>query len=257
MTSRSRASRVASLVVGLAVAAPAVASPAGINLFWNDCSIGPTAATNRTFACDTNAGAHVMVASFDPPAGITRLVGSSAVIDLRSTAQELPSWWQLYGGGCRDGAMSVLFTPTTPPTCFDYWSGGAMGGITFAAPFGGDPQRMRIMASFGIPEPLAGAVEPGNEYYAFRLMFDTRTTIGTEACGDCLAPMCIELKAIWLYQPEGDISYSVCNPSSSNFVTWQSALNCPGFPHPPPPPEECAATPTVRRTWGLIKGLYR
>jgi len=41
---------------------------AGINAYWSNC--GPGNSTFRSFACNTNAGTHDIVASFVPPDGL-------------------------------------------------------------------------------------------------------------------------------------------------------------------------------------------
>jgi len=240
--------------VGLLLFTASSALGAGMDLYWNECP--PLGSMNRSFACNTNAGANVMVASFDPPAGITKLVASSAVIDLRSASSPLPSWWHLQPGGCRDGSLSVSFSPPAPFSCADYWSAGATGGFTYTVGFGGDPTSARIVVSFGMPEALAGPVTPGTEYQAFRLTLDNSTSVGTEACTGCNDPTCIILNELTLYQPSGLGDYRICNPLNGNFIMWQGGAigggGCPGADYQYP-----CSTPVLDRTWGQIKGLYR
>ena len=51
------------LISGVLLALTAtVASAAGINLYWNDCSVGGS--TNKAFACASNAGTNSMVLSY-------------------------------------------------------------------------------------------------------------------------------------------------------------------------------------------------
>ena len=239
---------------GLSLFVPS-AQGAGINLSWNNCaSDGGT--SNQSFACHTNVGQNVLVASFDPPPGITKLVGSSAVIDLMIEASPLPAWWQLAAGGCREGGLQLDLNPVGTLNCIDYWSGAAGGSLSYLE-VGGSPARARINLSCEIPEALSGPVEAGNEYYDFRLRLLHTKTVGTGACGGCSETVCLALTTVWLYQPSGMGDHALCNPAVNSWVTWQgpSSFGCPPADLPPPP--ECSATTTVRRTWGMIKGLYR
>lgn len=106
----------------------ALASPAmalGINLFWNDCGLGPTAATNRDFACDTDDGSHLLVGSFDPPPGLTRVVGMAAIVDIASESCPMADWWQFKNAGtCRRTAFSATAAPLAGQiACADPWQG--------------------------------------------------------------------------------------------------------------------------------------
>ena len=241
--------------IGLLLTAASSTFAQGINLYWNDCSQGGL--TNRNFACNSNSGSNAMVASFDPPNGITKLVGSSALIELQTASTPLPSWWQLSASGCRAGSLRLDLSAPASGFCFDYWSSAAMGSFAYLAGADANPSRARITVSFGIPEAMAGAVETGTEYYAFRLIMDNSNSVGPGACTGCLAPACIVLTAMWLYQPAGLANYRICNPHTSNYVTWQGGaiggIGCPPVDQPWP----CDATPALRRSWGLVKGLYR
>lgn len=224
----------------------------GINLSWNDC--GFSGGENRNFACNSNFGENVMVASFDPPSGITKLVGSSATLELQTTSTPLPSWWQLASGGCREGALRLELAAPASPNCVDYWSSAAAGSFSYVG--GGAANRARITVSFGIPEALAGPVDAGTEYYAFQLIFNNAKSVGAGSCPGCFDPTCIVLTSIWLYQPPG-AGDQLCNPHTRNWVTWQPTIvGCPGG-HEPRLSGDCGATPAIHRTWGLIKTLYR
>jgi hypothetical protein len=189
------------------------------------------------------------VCSFDPPDGVTKLTGASAWIDI--IANSMPNWWQ-FSGGCRDGALRLSFDPGS---CSDPWSGAAVGSLTYQVGINGRSGLARVTVSLGIPESMAGPVEPGTEYSAFRLVIDNRHTVGT--CADCYYPMCIGFIGIWLHQPAGMTDHLVCTPLQSELATWQGGavteFGCPGTPFP----WQCNVTPKARRTWGQIKSLYR
>lgn len=153
--------------------------------------------------------------------------------------------------------MRLELTAPTTFACVDYWSGAATGAFTYVGGFVGAMNRARITVSFGIPEVMAGPVEAGTEYYAFQLVMNNQKTVGDAACTGCLYPTCIALGAMWLYQPAGLGDHLLCVPRAghSNFVEWQGPiLDCPPAHSPP---GDCNAAPAVRRSWGLIKGLYR
>ncbi len=78
------------LAAALLMAHAPNAMAAGINLFWNDCSLGVTATTNRSFACDTNIGNNVITTSFDPPPEIDLLNGLNQILDLQSAITPRP-----------------------------------------------------------------------------------------------------------------------------------------------------------------------
>jgi hypothetical protein len=242
------------LLVTLFLALPASAFATGINLYWNDCPLGDGARTNQNFACDTNAGASTLVASFEPPFGITKLVAASAVIDIEWNGSTVPSWWRPDAGECRDGSLSVSFLGQASGSCADYWS-NATGDLLFVhAPYG-DPNNVRIVVTWSIPEAMAGPVLQGNEYYAFQLVFDHSKTTGDSACVGCNVPACIVITEITLYQPPGLGDYRVCYVLNSQFATWQGgAVGGPGCP---PVDQPQCITPAVNRTWGQIKGIYR
>ena len=241
----------------LMTAAAGVSSADGINLAWNEC-LGAGGLTNRSFACNTNIGINAMVASFDPPAGISKLLGGSAVLHLMSASPTLPSWWQLGAGGCREGALRLDLNAPAPLGCADYWSGAAVGSINYEPGFDGHPYRARITLSWGIPEALAGPVDADAEYYAFQVIVTNRYSVGSGSCAGCLDPACIGFTSLWLYQPAGLGDYALCMPLIGTLVTWQGGAGyCPPADGPSPFPPECGATPVIRRSWGLIKTLYR
>jgi hypothetical protein len=236
------------LISGVLLALTAtVASAAGINLYWNDCSVGGS--TNKAFACASNAGTNSMVLSYDPPAGLSLLVGINGILDLQSAQNPLPAWWDMFNAGtCRAAALSqnVVF-PTG--NCFDYWAGGGAGGITAYIPTG--TNRRRIGTSFSGNEATSGPFDAGTEYYAMNVNISNVKTAGLGACAGCTDPVCVVLNELLLSQPNGTPggSPAVTSPLTSNFVTWQGGqIAAPGCP---------AATPTVNRTWGQVKSIYR
>lgn len=244
--------RILSIGCGLIFLAASSASASGVNLSWNDC--GVVGLQNQNFVCNTNSGVPFrMYASFDPPDGITRLIGGLAVIDFDRESASVPSWWQLNNpGACRENSLTLDFG--FPFTCVDYWAGAATGALSYQVGFCGYSSVARLYVSFGKPEALAGPVEAGTEYYAFSIGLDRAKTVGPGACGGCPEAVCIVLSHMKLHQAPGLGDHLLSNPRDRNFVTWQGGVlggQCPGYPLP----QEC--TPTLRSTWGQIKSLYR
>ncbi|HKQ59069.1 MAG TPA: hypothetical protein VJY35_14495 [Candidatus Eisenbacteria bacterium] len=256
MTCCSR--HICAAILMLTAAVPA-ASAAGIDLAWNDCFVeGGT--FNRSFACNTNSGSNTMVVSFNPPDGIGVVVGGTAVIDLISATSALPSWWLLGPGGCREGALRLEFG-TMSQGCPDPWAGSATGTYSYTVGPEGRSDVARIVVSWTVPDAQAVQLEPGWEYFAFRLVLDNVNTLGG-GCSGCQVPICIGLNAMCLHRAGGMSTYPIYNPLNNNLITWQGGAipgGCPGTDGPGPhfPPYDCLATPVINRSWGHIKGLYR
>lgn len=240
------------LITGVLLALTAsVASAAGINLYWQGCSADAGVTTNRNFACASNTGnAGTMTASFDPPAGLSDVNGNNLILDLQTAAPALPPWWDmsnLNAGFCRNAISGN--TVFAGGGCADPWGGGSPGISAYIRNFGGNANRVRIGGSISV---AAGAPAPdGAEYYSLNINISNTKTVGSPNCAGCNEPVCIVLNEIKITQPSGTTGGSpqVTNPLTSNFVTANGGAvggaGCPG------------ATPTVNRTWGQVKSIYR
>jgi hypothetical protein len=252
--------------VALAGFAPRASMAAGVNLGWSDC--GPAGQVDRTFACGTNAGTNLMVGSFDPPVPLTQVVAIEAVVDLISQSLTLPDWWKVKNppgklGFCRNGALTGNADFTGGPfTCVDLFAGGASGGIgAMLYPFPANPNLTtgsfadslrwaRINMVYAIPQPGPTlAVDPGIQYYAFKLSVSNAKSTGVGSCAGCAEPVCIVLNQIRLSQPLGVGNFDVTTPiaGQTRTITWQGG----------PGQSTCDLVPTRRATWGQIKSLYR
>ena len=234
------------LITGVLLAlAATVASAAGVNVSWTDC--GAAGQQNRAFACNSNAGSNVMVSSFDPPAGLSKVTGINLIWDLQSASDPLPAWWDLFNpGACKSGP--TLNTVFANASCTDYFLAAGAGGITAYLNTGSN--KRRIGGSWSANEADAGPVTPGTEYYAVNVVFSNAKTVGTGACAGCQDGVCIVLNDVLISQPAGTAggSPAVTNPRERNFITWQGGAiggGCPG------------ATPAINKTWGQVKSIYR
>lgn len=238
----------------LLVAAPAMS--AGVNLAWDNCR-GGGGASNKLFACNTNAGSNTLVASVVAPSGI----GSWNAFEVEiywifDSAQ--PAWWQLRNqtpqpGQCRNGALSVNALSAGLSGCTDPYNGLGVGGIgTYQngpnIPAGEDfPPALnlaRLLLVLAVPDGHEVPLTPDVEYFAAKVVITNAKTVGLDACAGCPLRSKILLTGVRISQPAGAPggNPSVINPASfgSNYVWWQD-----GF------------TPTRSTTWGHVKALYR
>ncbi len=243
------------MLIALSAASTAMAA-AGISLAWTDCR-SDGGLSNKAFACASNVGTNVLVASYVAPAGVTGLSGNELVLDLISTTSPLPAWWLLKNtGSCRQTALSTNFTaPATALNCVDYWVGQASGGVgayTQVAPAGGWSIGAGVMAqhariTIAIATPSLAPLTAGTEYFSANIVVSNAKTVGTGACAGCTDPVCIVLNSINLTQAVGVGDFAVSAPVSAggNMVTWQGTG------------ADCSAVPVRNTTWGAVKSLYR
>lgn len=228
----------------------ATARAAGINLYWNDCSTGGAATTNRDFACDSNVGFNDLYISYDPPPEITLAVGVEITIDLQSSASVLQDWWQFRNAGsCRLTALTFL--PSAPSSCPDPWLGQGVGALAAYQLTSSNPSiplnGARILAVMAVAEGTT--LVAGTEYFGGVIRISNAKTVGPTACGGCSTPVCIVLSRVALVPPGAPTGTPLFIPLTNNFVGWQGGtaggLTCFG------------ATPALNHTWGQIKSVYR
>ena len=236
----------------LALTAAVASAQGGINLAWSRCYGEQVAVTNRTFACTTNSGTNLAVASFIPPADVAALNGNELVFDLQSSTATLPAWWAFKNTGtCRLSSLTVNFTTNASDVvCVDEFAGAGAGGIgAYNIGYGGNPARARLTVAIAVPASAIAIVTAGTEYFAMNLAINNLKSTGTGSCAGCLTPVCLVFNSIKLTQPVGLGDTTIGNPAGGNFVTWQGgAIGGGGCP---------AATPTHNTTWGAVKSLYR
>ena len=109
-------------------------------LRWDNC-LGDGGAYNKAFACDTNSGEDVLVASFRLGQTAVQVNGLEIAVDITVIGATLPSWWGYGTGACRQGSLNASFTaPVTSSACVDAWtSRQAAGGISYVYPYSGYP----------------------------------------------------------------------------------------------------------------------
>ncbi|HKQ58534.1 MAG TPA: hypothetical protein VJY35_11760 [Candidatus Eisenbacteria bacterium] len=237
------------LITGVLLALTAsLASAAGLNMYWTDC--GPAGATNRTFSCTTNTGNHDIFMSFDPPQAIPQLTGNNQFIDLQSAGAALPDWWQFKNAGtCR--ALNASTPSIGPGSCADTWGGQDSPGIAAYLVTANTPSmapnRARLIGSVAVPGAAATPVAPGTEYYSMAIRINSGKTVGSPACAGCQTAVCLVLNDLTLSDINAN-TYTVNTVLTSNFITWQGQIGGAGCP---------GTVPTVNKTWGQVKSIYR
>ncbi len=232
----------------------AAAGPGGLNLSWTDC--GAAGTQNAVFSCANNVGTDILVGSYVTPCCAESVLANEIVVDLQTAGGTLAAWWSMRGSaplGCRSSSLAQSGDFTVAPfnislACYDYWQGGASGGVSMDAPVG---NRARIKALEGVPtgSPLIQPLAEGTQVYSFQLKINHAKTVGTGSCAGCQTPVCIVLNSIKLNQtlltPGGDKFISA--PALRSFVTYQGG-----------PGGDCyGSTPAKNTTWGGVKALYR
>src|SRR5262245_26757182 len=102
--------------LSLALSSAALAS--GIALNWGAC-VADGGVSNIDFACNTNAGFHALVPSFQLDAPLTNVLSVTGTIDIVSETAALPAWWDL--DICRSGSIGTLRTSIAPSLC-TFWN---------------------------------------------------------------------------------------------------------------------------------------
>jgi len=228
----------------------ALAGAGGLNLGWGDCQ-GLPATLNRTFACNTNAGTiNSLVGSYLAPSFVTAASANEIVVDIQSGGATLPAWWGMRASGtCRTTASLLINLDFTggPFTCFDYWGGGASGGISEDPPVG-NRARIKLLGALPAGSPSITGIAEGTETYSFKMNVNNAKTVGLCSCAGCLEGVCLVLNSIKINQAGGVGDKFVSAPATRNFATWQGGI----------PSTDCyGATPAKNTTWGSVKALYR
>ncbi len=238
--------RVAILLLATLAPLPAHAGRAdvaGISLSWNACIDDAAASGDKRFACDTNdAGAPFrLVASVVPDANISGIIGVQTILVYAASDSTIPDWWAIGAGGCRVGSITqeAPLASTAGGTCAAWLAPGLSFGSLTSKPVS---LGLMITAEWDDPSGTTSAVLAGHRYVANILDIDqTHTVVDAGAdpvCAGCATHMDIALAMISFVRATDSWSYVL--PSGSKSVTWQGP-----------------SVPTVNKTWGAIKAMYR
>ncbi len=244
-------------VLMLIGASAAFAVAPGLNIGWTtDGGCWPESGTAlKTFACTSNSGSAVMVASFAIGSDMADFTALGAILDGQSETASLPDWWQLFNtGSCRSTSLtcSADFTGSPQTACTDPFLGAATGAIAayqtqlFPPP---SPlnvpaaNRLRIKAASLLTSNVA--LTNGVEYYGCRLTVNFAKTVGTPACAGCGTAVTLVLNEIQVTPTLQVNTVHLYNPITNQCLQWQGTT------------VDCALVPARNRTWGEVKSLYR
>jgi hypothetical protein len=235
------AAALASLTLG---ALPA--SAGNLRLRWNSC-LGDGGVQNRAFACNTNSGAELLVASFVPTGDMHGVVALESRIDLRFASSAQPAWWQFRPPlGCRLAALGFRgFQPADASACTDWGENGAIGLVAALDPM--PSLQVQTYLPVGSVDLLAG-----QEYFAFGLGVGHQKTVGASSCAGCTDPGCLTLQYMEIEDSSGAVTtLNVFSDDMDWLATWQGGIQIGGV-------LQCGliGTPTRRTTWAAVKSLY-
>ncbi len=236
------------LLVALALLLATAAHAGRLYLRWNAC-FGDGGVQNRAFACDTNLGSEQLVATFNLPVAVDSVMSVDGFINIYFFGPALPAWWEFgVAGNCRPSSLLATATlPAGASSCIDFADVVRDAQYIYtAAPSGPATARLEVLSPF-IPHATFD-LATGQEYLAFTLTINHQKTVGAEACGGCLVPVCLGFNQIRLMRQPPDYVPMIPTSGTTHIATWQGSSIvpfCTGF------------TPTLRSTWGEVKALYR
>jgi len=245
----------AALALSATVASAQTLPGGSIHIMWDDCYAagGGGGAVNKTFACNSNAGASFTAyASVVPPSGLTQYVGHIAVLDLQSATPALPDWWKIGATtppACRVASALGAAPAAGATTCLDLTDNTQFGGIDYN--FSASPNRARLRTAYAMDAGLAGPVADTDELTVLAISINRSRTVlqgAIQPCTGCSTPVCLVFNSLLLDQVDPNLPRGLVSSGEQQFVTWQGSsaqVPCPG------------ATPTQNKTWGQVKSLYR
>jgi len=241
------------LKVGMVAAMLLVASSAfaaGVRLSWTTCA-GDGLVQNKTFACASNTGSNVIVASFVLDNTIAEVNGNELLLDLITQATPiLPDWWQLFSlGSCRQTALSIAAHDGAGcPDMFALQASMNIAAYQLNKPNGGTPLgTARILCVNAVQQSAIVTLDPQFEYAIAKWTITNAKSVGTGSCAGCSTPVCFVLNRANI-TTEGGISDTALESGAApgeNMITFQGAG------------ADCQAVPTRNTTWGAVKSLYR
>lgn len=235
----------------LAFSASMALAAGGVNIAWGPDCWPQNPVSNQTYTCTSNSGVVQATASYETANEIADFVGISSVIDLQANSASLPAWWDMFNvGSCRQNALSADENfLTASQTCLDIFQNGAGGGITAyqtastvpPTPYGPNSARLKVAFALPAPADLPG----GTETYGYRLTITKAKTAGSGSCAGCATQVTMVLNNVHA-AGLGGYSEDLSTPINNGCITAQGTSGVP-----------CNATPTVNKTWGQVKSLYR
>ena len=239
------AARVASAVLMMYAWAPA-ASGGQINFYWNDC-LGDGSAENKTIDCTASNDIVEAIGSFILSSPMPDFVAVEVVAEVcANNTTSPPRWWTFdpAAGACHDGSLSMTFdfSSLANHRCTDPFDASVVGGL---ANYVVHDRYARIIGVGAVDASNARALEPGVEYYGFRLALKLDKATGADSCAGCSIPAVIGLISINAVGRAGSQELSTY-AANSQIAAWNGGNY-----------QECYGDAAQNRTWGQVKSLYR
>jgi hypothetical protein len=236
---------------------PAARAAEGIYMTWDDCFQGPSATSNRAFACNSNSGQSELYVAFTMPQAANNVIAVEIVIDLQHASVALPDWWHLEPNGCRGNELTLDAAASFPgrSACTNMWQGAGTPAIAQVADYipsqpGGAASQSRIKVTASVLPSDARILDATSMYYAARLTLKNTKTVGDMACTGCSDAACLVLNSILVGRLAGSVGgdyfLQTAGAGDANWARWQGGSGA-----------NCAAVPVKNRAWGQLKGLYR
>jgi len=261
------------LAFGIDVAsAQPVVSDGAVALRWNDC-YGDGGMASKSFACNTNSGASVLVVSAIPYQTLPAFNGGVVTITVKTPGAPLASWWDFSSGSCRGtSALTALMSP--PPSlsqCYEFNSQYPNAPFSLSYSYGVEPYQgpnpnaATIQVVFGLPEPIE--IPAGLEMFLCRIQTNHTKSTGDGACIGCEQGLCVGVNRVFISQPAAFGPRYLLSPiegTSSDVASWQGSFSMSADPpylsngSPARRFRDCLdVTDAKRPTWGAIKRMYR
>ena len=229
---------------------PASAFDGQIHLSWDDCALGGAGTADLGTACLFEEGNSALYCVFTLSQPIDDVVGIEVTVDLQHSAGELPNWWRLGEGGCRDASLFASGDFSVEGVCADPWRNlGAGVALYYPGLPRGQPSQARMLGVYAIRADSARVLDAGLMYYGLKLLISNQRT-AFPGCAGCLQPACLVLNQVKLLRgaksTPSEVTLEIPGPARANWVTWRGGSGA-----------DCATVPVRARTWGQIKSLYR
>jgi hypothetical protein len=184
---------------------PTVLPGSRLRLAWGDCAAAEGAQI-ATFGCNTNAGGHLLVASFVAPPGVEAMTGFEAELSVIAPAgASLPQWWSFEPGGCR---LPLGMVAPSGSSCLPVGDGTrSVGALRMESLPSPSERLIRVIGTVGTTSGENDQAVPltaGEEYSLFEFPIPHSRTVGTGSCPDCALPVAIQFRSLRLTQvPSG------------------------------------------------------
>ena len=244
--------RTSILALALLALGATPAAPQGFNLYWDACGAAD-GHVQTLFACDANTPPVSMFASVYPLASMSQFAAVSVVLDFYIAGGVVPPWWQTASGQCRQAAIRPSYhSGDLPDTeeCPSIWQGTEAFSVYSVQAIPNDPGGFRFSTVAAVPQGSELAlVADGRQRVVVRVTVLRSKTVGADACEGCRTGGCIWLQQIDLLSPT-EPRQTLVNAETNAGIGHNAAtyLSSQGT---------ICEVPTVNRTWGAIKTLYR